>query len=164
MSDRQPDEETKLEIWVRSEFGDKRKLELWGTSETASRVDVTGLRVGTHSCNIEDLNRYVAVQAFCRGNIVTDDIPGGSRWTAFVSVPVMLSDAPWYGPPVGVANLMSTSNLAQSVLVQLDLTDAADRLIRVGRLLLDPASECWVSQRGAWPAWPARPAAAFLRG
>jgi hypothetical protein len=93
------DELIKLEIWMRREPHRVRELELWGTSEVASRNPNAN-----HKCAIENGSRYAAVRAFCTGFITVGEITDSvSRWHSYVSVPIILNDPPRFRLPVGVS-------------------------------------------------------------
>lgn len=133
----------KLEAWVRIDPERTRTLELWGSSEAASRSTF-----GAHRCEIEDRSRYAAVRAFCQGQTIRGPLEeANSRWKSYFSVPITLSGDPWYEVPVGVVNLMSTEPLEESALDSLRshelYREVRDLLIQAGTDLLDPRSSVW---------------------
>lgn len=105
----------KVEIWIRRDPKRHRELELWGSSEVASRSEQAA-----HRSMLEYGSNYAAVRAFCQGFAVRGELSGSSRWNCYFSVPIFLAGAPWHNLPVGVVNLISTAGEQRSCLEALD--------------------------------------------
>jgi hypothetical protein len=140
-------ERLKLEIWVRKNPSKGRRLELWGSSEVASRT-TTG-----HISEIENQSEYAAVRALCQGYAVRGPLEAASRWRSYFSVPIVLSGDPWWELPVGVVNLMSTKDVERSSLALLDAPavwkEVRDVLKSAGIMILDPDSRAWLDADSA---------------
>jgi hypothetical protein len=133
-------EELKVELWVRYEPKRRRELQLWSSSQAATRPGQVA-----HRCRIENRSNYAAVRAFCQGFAVRGPLLHGSgRWKSYFSVPIILRSEPWHNLPVGVVNLISTVQEDRTCLKALNDPEVWGRLFErlsgVGTAILDPTS------------------------
>ncbi len=79
-----PDEDLKLELWLRWQPDSDRRLRLWASS--FSRFSRWQL---TRDARVEANSRYASVRAFCTGRVVYEPNKDSSeRWKTFLALPV----------------------------------------------------------------------------
>jgi SIR2-like protein len=136
-------EHVKVEVWVRDD-PDSRELTLYSTSQT---VVLPGHGYWPHKTPIKHQSRYSAVSAFAarcatEGRVVYRN---DGRWTHFLAVPIILTDAPYYELPVGVATvLMHAPNVHDDVYFgdaqSADMRELSVRMKELGQEFLWPVN------------------------
>jgi hypothetical protein len=96
------DEPLKLELWIRRDPANRRKLALWASS-LGSWSSTETMREATIEANSE----FVAVRVLCEGKALLPQPVGGGRWQTFIGAPLFYDDHSSVPTPVGAVVLAS---------------------------------------------------------
>lgn len=94
----------KAEVWVRNDPG-RPTLTLYSSSQS---VVLPGDGYWPHQAPIKHQSQYSAVYAFAARSATEGHVThrNDNRWTHFLAVPIILTDAPHYELPVGVMTIL----------------------------------------------------------